>query len=186
MSSSNYVCIDKNYILFNYKKNIYCKEIKKGIKNGIIHNRNAFIKEFKSILKENKIFPFLISKKVYIMCPFYLSANDLNELKKAFLDLGYLYIKISKISSIIKMNKKDVYLCNDQLLYVDKYNIKRCMLLDNLLTDKEKIDIIKKRCFNKDLYIISSDLKIEKEKFDYYYLPNSFLLKSLKMSFKEV
>lgn len=186
---NNALYIYDNSLILKDNNKYYETKFKRSILNkGIIKKREDFINNYLAFLKQNHLSRFLWAKKILIIHSEDYSVNDKSILKNVFLELGYKKVEIINEISALNLNKTDCYLIgskNPRLYYLNEYNEKLSLTLDNTFSEKEKATLIKNRCQNKNLFIIKENPYllnfIDNLKINYYYFasPEPFLLKNL-------
>ena len=169
-----------NVIYFSDNKligdNFDIKFPKSIVCNDIIINKDKFLEYYISYIKRHHLGKSFFLKKITIIYNAEISKNDINVIKNAFIELNYHKIVLKSDKSFININKKDCYLIKTSKLrfyYVDSYNKKHIIILDdNLLSKSELKNILYSRIRNKNLYLINCDITIPEE-YNYYYLPDN-------------
>jgi len=175
MNYNSYIYFENNTVNIFYKEKIWSLELKESIKNSYIFLEDKFIYEFIKFIKKN-LYYFFYNKSVAIIYKEIYSSKDLEYIKKIFYVIGYKCVDLINIKNFIKLTKKEAYLVENILYFVDKHNYKRKLVFDNSLLDEEIIILLKNRLKNKLLYVISNSQNyvniLEKNKVDYYLLGN--------------
>lgn len=177
MNCNNIIYIAQNYISFIYKNQLIRIDFPKEVlKNGIIIDKENFMKIYLSFYKKNRLSKKFWSIYLTVIHNSMYHENDISMLYEIFHDLGYNNIKLVCDKTVIPLNKKVNYLINGdiiRLLYIDKYNSKKELFISK--SDFENYEIkllIRNRCNNKQLYILGDqDLKYIPEDIEYYIFP---------------
>ena len=168
MNYKNIIHISDNLLIF--KDNIYI--FNKIIKHSYVINNELFIKKYLKILKDDYNEKIFFNKDILIIYDNIISTNELNNIKNIFYQIGYKKVALKSDISLLNINKNDSYLIKTYLLkfiYVDNYNQKRMLLLDNTnLNNSEIIEIIRKRVKN-NLLIVNYDYFNELDRLNNYY-----------------
>ena len=172
---NNQIYLYQNYIVGNDFKINFSKSI---LDKSIIKNKEKFLKIYVSYLKKHNICKIFFYKCIDIILDDTLSINDKLLIKNVFEEL-YYRVNIINDTAYIKLTKKDSYLINGnklKLYYIDKNNIKKKVVFDNL-TKSEILNIIQNR-INNNIYLINCDYNIKGK--NYYVLPekDKFFLKN--------
>jgi len=184
--------LNKIYLAYNHlsiliKDKIYNLPLKKDIlSSGIIINNELFIKTYLKFFGENKLGKLFWTKKVEIIYNCEYHQADINNLENIFRELNYKDIRLICEKNILKYNKKNNFLvidCTHRLFYIDKYNTKKVLVMDNeILSNQEIGQLIKNRSNKKTLYVIGKiDNSIMSDNIEYYYYENidEFFLKNV-------
>lgn len=172
---NNYVYLSLNKLVFINDNSSYELKLKSSIySDGLIINKDSFINEYLKFLKEKKISRFFWNKNVLIIYTKDYSYHDKKVTKYIFEDIGYKQVVLMPEINLFSLSKKDVYIVNNKLYYIDDYNKKESIKLDfQLFTEKEIELLLKKRCHNKNVLMINQNKKIEfiidKLKMKYFY-----------------
>lgn len=180
---NNILYITDNKLILKDNDNYYDFIISsKILNNGFILNKELFINEYFKNLKLNHLNKILWRKNILIITDYIYPYNEKKILKETFREIGYNEVSIKPIDSILKINKEDYFLINNDILrlfYVDNLNQKGNLELNqNILSEEEISFLLKNRCKNKRLFIINQNEKIisliDKLKLDYYYYDKKY------------
>lgn len=183
MKSNKIIYIYDNCILENnhdnYKKYVFDKKI---LNNGIILNKDIFIKKY----KEKSIFKIFTTKKITIIIEDFLSINDVESIKNIFNEMNYKVLNIIKDINVLPITKKDAFLVGNKnltLFFIDKYNKKNKLALTGL--SQNEIRYIVHNKVKNDLFIISSNKMVTNvfENYDNVFFINDnekFIIKNAK------
>ena len=96
MKSNNIIYFYENNVIVRFNDNIYYLKLNENIlNNGIILNKDKFIKEYNEFIKENKL-KKIINNKMVVIIQNNISINDIKMLSIVFEELGIKIIKIIK------------------------------------------------------------------------------------------
>ena len=186
MNYNNILLIGNTYIVLKTDNQKYCVELSKDIiKNGVICNYELFIQKYISIFNKNKLSKLFWNKDIKIIYNVLNNKKDVEQIYNSFKDLNYRKVVLISEKNYLDVNKKNSYLIYDKiirLLYIDKYNTKKILILDReIFLPHEIKQLIFNRCQNKNLIIIGCiDKELISEKLDYYYYEdfNEFFLEN--------
>ena len=177
MNYNNILLINTSNIILKNNKDYYCLELPKNILyNGVITNYDGFSSKYLQFLKQNKI-KLLWNKDLLIICNAMNNKYDKDKIYYLFKEINYRTVKIMNENSFLKVNQNNNYLIMDdviRLFYLDKYNVKRILILDSELYYPHEIRmLIANRSLKKTLYIIGKfDKKYIADNLEYYYFEN--------------
>lgn len=184
---NNAIYICDSSIILKDNNNYYENKFKRSVlSKGVIKKRDEFVSAYLAFLKQNHLSRFLWTKSIIAIHSEEYSTNDKNILKNIFFELGYKKVDIISELSALNLNRTDCFLVNNsnlKLYYLNEYNEKLSLTLDDTFSEKEKAYLIKNRCRNKNLFLIKENpylLKfIDNLHLNYYYFSSSdpFLLK---------
>lgn len=187
MKSNNIIYFYENNVIVRFNDNIYYLKLNENIlNNGIILNKDKFIKEYNEFTKENKLKKF-INNKMIVIIQSNISVNDIKMLSIIFEELGIKIIKIIKDITLLNVRKNISYLIGNsklRLYFINKYNKKVTINLNTFQISYNEIVYIIQNYIKESLFILSSndDLINKLLKNKSYYLINNYI----KFLFDEV
>ena len=187
MKSNNIIYFYENNAIVRFNDDIYYLKLNENIlNNGIILNKDKFIKEYNEFTKENKL-KKLINNKMIVIIQSNISVNDIKMLSIIFEELGIKIIKIIKDITLLNVRKNRAYLIGNsklRLYFINKYNKKVTINLNTFQISYNEIVYIIQNYIKESLFILSSndDLINKLLKNKSYYLINNYI----KFLFDEV
>ena len=185
MNCNNVLLIASSYIRLKFDDQIYHLDLPKNIlKHGVVINYDQFLHKYLQLFNRNKLSKAFWKRKIKIIYNVLNTENDVTNLYNLFRDLNYREINLVNEKHEIKISQKDNYLIVDQtlrLFYIDKYNVKKVMILDKELYYPHEIRLlVTNRSLNKNLIVVGNCPKeILSSKINYYLIDdlNEFFLK---------
>lgn len=176
----NILYLDDYINLYNKRneKLIVSKVAKDVLRNGMIINKEKFIKKFNSIILENNIKGKIFNENIYIIINNLYTIEDKLFIKEVFNYLNYNNIYFIQEIDYIKINKDKVYInCNYgyfYILYSDELGKVKINLYKNDVINKKLIIDILKILNKKVVFLYGKNYKeiksiIDKEDIEYYY-----------------
>ena len=105
MKSNNIIYFYENNVIVRFNDNIYYLKLNENIlNNGIILNKDKFIKKYNEFTKENNL-KKIINNKMVVIIQNNISINDIKMLSIVFEELGIKIIKIIKDISLLNITK---------------------------------------------------------------------------------
>ncbi len=106
MKLNNIIYFYENNVIIRFNDNIYYLKLNENIlNNGIILNKDKFIKEYNEFTKENNL-KKIINNKMVVIIQNNISINDIKMLSIIFEELGIKIIKIIKDITLLNVRKK--------------------------------------------------------------------------------
>ena len=175
MKSNNIIYFYENNVIVRFNDNIYYLKLNENIlNNGIILNKDKFIKKYNEFTKENNL-KKIINNKMVVIIQNNISINDIKMLSIVFEELGIKIIKIIKDISLLNVKKNKAYLIGDnnlRLYFINKYNKKSTInmntsqisiiqnnIKESLFVLSSNDDLINKLLKNKSYYLINNYIK---------------------------
>ena len=187
MKLNNIIYFYENNVIVRFNDNIYYLKLNENIlNNGIILNKDKFIKEYNEFTKENNL-KKIINNKMVVIIQNNISINDIKMLSIIFEELGIKIIKIIKDITLLNVRKNKAYLIGDnnlRLYFINKYNKKVTINMNTSQISYNDIISIIQNHIKESLFILSSndDLINKLLKNKSYYLINNYI----KFIFDEV
>ena len=176
MKLNNIIYFYENNVIVRFNYNIYYLKLNENIlNNGIILNKDKFIKEYNEFTKENNL-KKIINNKMVVIIQNNISINDIKMLSIIFEELGIKIIKIIKDITLLNVRKNKAYLIGDnnlRLYFINKYNKKVTInmntsqisyndiisIIQSLFILSSNDDLINKLLKNKSYYLINNYIK---------------------------
>ena len=180
MKSNNIIYFYENNVIVRFNDNIYYLKLNENIlNNGIILNKDKFIKEYNEFTKENNL-KKIINNKMVVIIQSNISVNDIKMLSIIFEELGIKIIKIIKDITLLNVRKNKAYLIGDnnlRLYFINKYNKKVTVNMNTSQISYNDIISIIQNHIKESLFILSSndDLINKLLKNKSYYLINNYI-----------
>ena len=180
MKSNNIIYFYENNVIVRFNDNIYYLKLNKNIlNNGIILNKDKFIKKYNEFTKENNL-KKIINNKMVAIIQNNISINDIKMLSIVFEELGIKIIKIIKDISLLNVKKNKAYLIGDnnlRLYFINKYNKKSTINMNTSQNSYNDIISIIQNNIKESLFVLSSndDLINKLLKNKSYYLINNYI-----------
>ena len=180
MKSNNIIYFYENNVIVRFNDNIYYLKLNENIlNNGIILNKDKFIKKYNEFTKENNL-KKIINNKMVVIIQNNISINDIKMLSIVFEELGIKIIKIIKDISLLNVRKNKAYLIGDnnlRLYFINKYNKKATINMNTSQISYNDIISIIQNNIKESLFVLSSndDLINKLLKNKSYYLINNYI-----------
>lgn len=175
MKCNNVLLIADTYVTLKYNSQYYKLSLDESIiSNGVLIDLEKFTNKYIKFIKQNNIFKIFSNKDLKVIHNVFYFSDLLRNLYNSFKEMGYREIVFVNENTFFKLDKETCYLLDSnplRLFYIDEFNSKRILTLDQKEFDSSELSfLIKHRVKNKSLIIIGKP----KEKYvfralDYYY-----------------
>jgi len=151
----NIVYLDDYINLYNEKNNklIVSKPYKNTLRDGLIIDKNKFIKKLKKILEINNLENNFFSESITVIVNNHYKEENKNLIRETLEILNYKKIKFISELNYLKLDKNKIYInCNSSYFYILFLNT-----LGNVEINLYKNDNINKKVIINILEIINKD-----------------------------
>jgi len=178
MKCNNILLIADSYVTLKYNNKYYKLSLDESIiSNGVLIDLEKFTNEYIKFIKQNNIFKIFSNKDLKVIHNVFYFGDLLKNLYNSFKEMGYREIVLVNEKMFFKLDKETCYLLNGNLIrlfYIDEFNSKRILILDQKEFDSSELSfLIKHRVKNKSLIIIGKpEEKYIYKALNYYYYEN--------------
>ena len=180
----NILYIDDYINLYNKtnKQLLIVKPYKKTLHNGLIKDREKFIKKMNDTKEKYKLNDKLFEENICVIINKMYNKESKFLIKSLLEELNYKNVKFKNELDYIKINKKTVYINYNTsyfyLLYTDSYGDVKISLYDNNEINRKLIIFIIKEINKKEIIVYGKNYKeiiniFNKTNINYYYFENS-------------
>ena len=180
MKLNNIIYFYENNVIVRFNYNIYHLKLNENIlNNGIILNKDKFIKEYNEFTKENNL-KKIINNKMVVIIQNNISINDIkNKIDNHYQIFDKDTLEVKDIT-LLNVRKNKAYLIGDnnlRLYFINKYNKKVTINMNTSQISYNDIISIIQNHIKESLFILSSndDLINKLLKNKSYYLINNYI-----------
>lgn len=152
--------VDDYILLYRKKENRYYKYkvLNKSLKNGRIANSKLFIKSYQNFIQKNKLNNNLFGEKITIIVNPAFTKVDIDILTNIFSSLNYRKINVINEMKIYNFNMQNAFINYNEkyiiLSYINDFKEKKTYLIENnLLEEKELINVIKSKLQKRNIFL---------------------------------
>ena len=188
----NILYLDDYINLYNKKNNmlLIIKPYKNTLRNGIIIDRNKFIKKIRKLIKEYNLDGTFFAENISIITSKLHTKEDKILLKEIMDELNYKIVNFVQETDYIKLNKETIYINYNKsyfyILYLNEFGNSEINLYKNDHINNKLISNILGELNSKNIILYGKNIKeleniLKKEKIEYYFYEDSdnLLIKNL-------
>lgn len=180
----NILYLDDYINLYNKKNNmlLIIKPYKNTLRNGIIIDRNKFIKKIRKLIKEYNLDGTFFAENISIITSKLHTKEDKILLKEIMDELNYKIVNFVQETDYIKLNKETIYINYNKsyfyILYLNEFGNSEINLYKNDHINNKLISNILGELNPKNIILYGKNIKeleniLKKEKIEYYFYEDS-------------